>query len=166
MPPLADRNAREAYAARLCHCLSTSRKHVIHVQSGESWSAAFYDCEYPGRATPLFEALVLLRRCALSSFPFPLRFRAVPVLESCTLLALWGWGIERLIKPVLRGNGARSRWAKAQGTHQLRAMPGGPRVGRRRSFNRAIARGPHAGSPPSCRDVEPWFPQCTWSREG
>ena len=62
------------------------------------------------RATPLKRPL---RSPRLLPIILAVRFRALPVLETCTLLALCGWSLERLVQPVLRETVHARGWAKA-----------------------------------------------------
>ena len=62
------------------------------------------------RATPLKRPL---RSPRLLPIILAVRFRALPVLEACTLLALCGWSLERLVQPVLRETVHARGWAKA-----------------------------------------------------
>ena len=70
-----------------------------------------------------------LSTCSARLLPIGLtvRFRALTVLEPCTLLALSGRSLERLVQPVLRATVHVETGQAAPPASAVRAVPAGPR---------------------------------------
>ena len=102
-----------------------------------------------------------LSTCSARLLPIGLtvRFRALTVLEPCTLLALSGRSLERLVQPVLRATvhvetgQAAPPASAARCAHRPEGLAGGGRGGH--SFNRAVARDRRGGLPPLRQDAAP-----------